>query len=58
MRPAQNQAQKFPARDNAAHDHLNGLVVDIKANREFFRTIPGFMLTEQIVLDDGTKRHG
>jgi catechol 2,3-dioxygenase len=36
-------------------DHFNGLAVDIKANREFFQNYLGFMLTEQIVLDDGTE---
>ncbi len=36
-------------------DHFNGLAVDIKANREFFEKYLGFMLTEQIVMDDGTE---
>ena len=52
-----NQAQKFPARGINVRriDHFNGLAVDIKANREFFQNYLGFMLTEQIVLDDGTE---
>ena len=57
-RPAlKNQAQKFPARGINVRriDHFNGLAVDIKANREFFQNYLGFMLTEQIVLDDGTE---
>ena len=42
----------------AGIDHFNGLAVDIKANREFFENYLGFLLTEQIVLDDGTRsRH-
>ena len=58
LRPAlKNQAQKFPARGINVRriDHFNGLAVDIKANREFFQNYLGFMLTEQIVLDDGTE---
>jgi catechol 2,3-dioxygenase len=58
LRPAlKNQAQKFPARGINVRriDHFNGLAVDIKANREFFQKYLGFMLTEQIVLDDGTE---
>ncbi len=52
-----NQAQRYPARGCNVRriDHFNGLAVDIKANREFFETYLGFMLTEQIVLDDGTE---
>jgi catechol 2,3-dioxygenase len=52
-----NQPQKFPARGVNVRriDHFNGLAVDIKANREFFEKYLGFMLTEQIVLDDGTE---
>jgi len=52
-----NQAQRYPARGCNVRrlDHLNCLAVDIKSNREFFETYLGFMLTEQIVLDDGTE---
>jgi len=58
LKPAlKNQAQAYPARGINARriDHFNGLAVDIKANREFFQNYLGFMLTEQIVLDDGTE---
>jgi catechol 2,3-dioxygenase len=58
QKPAlKNQAQRYPARGINARriDHFNGLAVDIKANREFFANYLGFMLTEQIVLDDGTE---
>ena len=52
-----NQAQRYPARRCNVRriDHFNGLAVDIKANREFFENYLGFMLTEQIVLDNGTE---
>src|SRR5262249_24512981 len=52
-----NQAQRFPARGVNVRrlDHLNGLAVDIKANRLFFENYLGARLTEQIVLDDGTE---
>jgi catechol 2,3-dioxygenase len=52
-----NQAQRYPARGCNVRriDHFNGLAVDIKANREFFEKYLGFMLTEQIVLDDGSE---
>ena len=52
-----NQAQRYPARGINVRriDHFNGLAVDIKANREFFETYLGFMLTEQIVLNDGSE---
>jgi catechol 2,3 dioxygenase len=58
LKPAlKNQAQRYPARgiNTRRIDHFNGLAVDIKANREFFQNYLGFMLTEQIVLDDGTE---
>ena len=58
LKPAlKNQAQAFPARGFNVRriDHFNGLAVDIKANREFFENYLGFMLTEQIVMDDGTE---
>ena len=58
LKPAlKNQAQKYPARgiNTRRIDHFNGLAVDIKANRELFQNYLGFMLTEQIVLDDGTE---
>ena len=58
QKPAlKNQAQRYPARGCNVRriDHFNGLAVDVKANREFFQNYLGFMLTEQIVLDDGTE---
>jgi catechol 2,3-dioxygenase len=58
QKPAlKNQAQRYPARGCNVRriDHFNGLAVDIKANREFFEKYLGFMLTEQIVLDDGSE---
>ena len=58
LKPAlKNQAQRYPARGINVRriDHFNGLAIDIKANREFFQNYLGFMLTEQIVLDDGTE---
>jgi len=58
QKPAlKNQAQRYPARGCNVRriDHFNGLAVDIKANREFFENYLGFMLTEQIVLDDGSE---
>jgi catechol 2,3-dioxygenase len=58
LRPSlKNQAQRFPARGVNVRrlDHLNGLAVDIKANRLFFENYLGARLTEQIVLDDGTE---
>ena len=58
LRPAlKNQAQRFPARGVNVRrlDHLNGLAVDIEANREFFEQYLGFRLTEQIVLDNGAE---
>ena len=50
-----NQAQRYPARGVNVRriDHFNWLAVDIKANRDFFENYLGFMLTEQIVMDDG-----
>ena len=58
LRPSlKNQAQRFPARGVNVRrlDHMNGLAVDIKANRIFFEEYLGFRLTEQIVLDDGSE---
>ncbi len=58
LRPAlKNQAQRFPARGINVRrlDHWNGLAVDIEANRKFFEKYLGFRLTEQIVLDDGSR---
>lgn len=52
-----NQAQRFPARGINVRrlDHFNCLATDIRANREFFETVLGFRLTEQIVLDSGVE---
>jgi catechol 2,3-dioxygenase len=36
-------------------DHLNILVSDVKANREFYQKLLGMKLTEQILLDDGNE---
>jgi catechol 2,3-dioxygenase len=58
LRPAlKNQAQRFPSRGINVRrlDHMNGLAVDIEANRKFFENYLGFRLTEQIVLDDGSE---
>ena len=58
QKPAlKNQAQRYPARGCNVRriDHFNGLAADVKANREFFQNYLGFMLTELIVLDDGTE---
>jgi catechol 2,3-dioxygenase len=51
-----NQAQAFPSHGVAARrlDHINWLGVEPVVNRDFLRDTLGAMVTEQIVLDDGT----
>jgi catechol 2,3 dioxygenase len=51
-----NQAQAYPARGVSVRrlDHINYLGADVVANRDFLRDTLGAMVTEQIVLDDGT----
>jgi catechol 2,3-dioxygenase len=57
LRPAlKNQAQAYPARGVGVRrlDHINYLGVDVEANRDFLRDTLGAMVTEQIVLNDGS----
>jgi catechol 2,3-dioxygenase len=57
LKPAlKNQAQAYPARGVSVRrlDHINYLGVEVVANRDFLRDVLGAMVTEQIVLDDGT----
>jgi catechol 2,3-dioxygenase len=57
LRPAlKNQAQAYPGRGVCVRrlDHVNFLGVDVVANRDQLRDVLGAMVTEQIVLDDGT----
>jgi catechol 2,3-dioxygenase len=51
-----NQAQAYPARGVSVRrlDHVNWLGVDVEANRDHLRDALGAMVTEQIVLDDGS----
>lgn len=51
-----NQAQAYPARGVSVRrlDHVNYLGVDVVANRDQLRDTLGAMVTEQIVLDDGS----
>jgi catechol 2,3-dioxygenase len=56
-RPAlKNQAQAYPGRGVCVRrlDHINYLGVDVEANRDFLRDDLGALVTEQIVLDDGS----
>ncbi|WP_406853718.1 catechol 2,3-dioxygenase [Alsobacter sp. KACC 23698] len=58
LKPAlKNQAMRYPARGCNARrlDHLNLLVVDVGATREFLARGFGMRLTEQIVLDSGVE---
>jgi catechol 2,3-dioxygenase len=58
QRPAlKNQAQRFPARGVNVRrlDHLNLLVLDVTATRQFLEHGLGMRTTERIVLDDGTE---
>jgi catechol 2,3-dioxygenase len=57
LEPAlKNQAQANPARGASVRrlDHINYLGVDVTANSDFLCDTLGGMVTEQIVLDDGT----
>jgi catechol 2,3 dioxygenase len=51
-----NQAQAYPGIGVGVRrlDHVNFLGVEVTANRDFLRDSLGAMVTEQIVLDDGT----
>src|ERR1700722_13249936 len=54
LRPSlKNQAQRFPARGRKRGrvGGLNGLAVDMEANRQFFEQYCGMRLTEQIFLN-------
>jgi catechol 2,3-dioxygenase len=58
LKPAlKNQAMRFPARGCNARrlDHLNLLVLDVTATREFLDEGLHMRNTERIVLDDGTE---
>ena len=39
-------------------DHINLLAADVKANRQFYQTLLGMKVTEQIIFDDGTEMGG
>ncbi|WP_129668772.1 VOC family protein [Phytoactinopolyspora endophytica] len=57
LRPSlKNQAQAYPARGVSVRrlDHINYLGVDVEQNRDYLRDVLGAMVTEQIVLDDGS----
>jgi catechol 2,3-dioxygenase len=57
LKPAlKNQAQAYPGRGVSVRriDHINYLGVNPVENRDFFVDDLGAMITEQIVLDDGT----
>ncbi|MTD53742.1 VOC family protein [Amycolatopsis pithecellobii] len=57
LRPAlKNQAQRYPGRGVSVRrlDHVNYLGADVEANRDFLRDQLGALVTEQIVLDDGS----
>jgi catechol 2,3-dioxygenase len=51
-----NQAAAYPGVGVGVRrlDHVNFLGVDVEANRDFLRDRLGALVTEQIVLDDGT----
>ena len=58
LKPAlKNQAMRYPARGCNARrlDHLNLLVADVSATREFLAQGFGMRVTEQIVLDSGVE---
>ena len=60
LKPAlKNQAMRFPARGCNARrlDHLNLLVLDVAATREFLTDGLHMRNTERIMLDDGTEVH-
>ena len=57
LKPAlKNQAQAYPGRGVSVRriDHINYLGVEPVVNRDFLRDTLGALVTEQIVLDDGT----
>jgi catechol 2,3-dioxygenase len=57
LKPAlKNQAQAYPGRGVSVRrlDHINFLGVEVESNRDYLRDVLGAMVTEQIVLDDGT----
>jgi catechol 2,3-dioxygenase len=57
LEPAlKNQAQAYPSHGVGVRrlDHVNWLGVEPVVNRDFLRDVLGAMVTEQIVLDDGT----
>jgi len=57
LRPSlKNQAQAYPARGVSVRrlDHINYLSVEPVRDRDYLRDVLGAMVTEQIVLDDGT----
>jgi catechol 2,3-dioxygenase len=51
-----NQAQAYPGRGVSVRrlDHINFLGAEVVPNRDFLRDVLGALVTEQIVLDDGT----
>ena len=51
-----NQAQAYPSHGVAVRrlDHINFLGVEVVPNRDYLRDTLGALVTEQIVLDDGT----
>ena len=53
---SRTRPRPVPARGASVRrlDHINYLGVDVKANSDFLRDTLGGMVTEQIVLDDGT----
>ncbi|MGH9175446.1 MAG: VOC family protein, partial [Vicinamibacterales bacterium] len=52
-----NQPQRYTCRGAAVRrlDHINVLSQDVTANRRFMAEQLGFMLREQVILDDGTE---
>jgi catechol 2,3-dioxygenase len=57
LRPSlKNQAQAYPSHGVAVRrlDHINYLGVEPVVNRDYLRDTLGALVTEQIVLDDGT----
>src|SRR6266568_694014 len=57
LRPSlKNQAQAYPAHGVGVRrlDHVNYLGVEVRPNRDYLRDTLGALVTEQIVLDDGT----
>ena len=57
LKPAlKNQAQAYPGRGVCVRrlDHINYLGVQVVPNRDFLRETLGALVTEQIVLNDGT----